>query len=60
MSLYYALQLKTQFLAFACQSNQRPGLVVGIDMDNPDIYEVESILNSQASQGRQGFKYLVK
>ena len=29
-------------------------------MDDPDIYEVESILDSQALQGRQGFKYLVK
>ena len=29
-------------------------------MDNSDIYEVESILDSQTSQGRQGFQYLVK
>ena len=42
------------------QSNQRPGPVVGTDMDDPDIYKVESILDSQALRGRQGFKYLVK
>ena len=29
-------------------------------MNDPDIYEVESILDSQAPRGRQGFKYLVK
>ena len=29
-------------------------------MDDPDIYEVKSILDSQAPQDRQGFKYLVK
>ena len=29
-------------------------------MNNPDIYEVENILDFQAPQGRQGFKYLVK
>ena len=42
------------------QSNQRSGPVVGIDMDDTDIYEVENILDSQAPWGRQGFKYLVK
>ena len=29
-------------------------------MDDPDIYEVESIIDSEAPQGRQAFKYLVK
>ena len=29
-------------------------------MNDPNIYEIKSILNSQASRGRQGFKYLVK
>ena len=29
-------------------------------MDDPDIYEIENILDSQAPQGKQGFKYLVK
>ena len=42
------------------QINQCPGPVVGIDRDDPDIYEIESILDSQTPQGRQGFKYLVK
>ena len=29
-------------------------------MDESDIYEVKSILVSQAPRGRQGFKYLIK
>ena len=31
------------------QSNQPPGPVISTDMDDPDIYEVESIIDSQAS-----------
>ena len=42
------------------QSNQRPGPVIGTNMDNPDVYEVKSIIDSQASRGWQKFKYLVK
>ena len=42
------------------QRNQRPSPVVSIDMDDSDIYEVESILDSQTPRGRHGFKYLVK
>ena len=42
------------------QNNQRPGPVVGTDMNDPDIYEVDSIIDSQTSRGKQGFKYLVK
>ena len=29
-------------------------------MDDSDVYEVESIINSQVSRGWQKFKYLVK
>ena len=42
------------------QSNQRPGPVIGTDMNDSDVYEVESIIDSQASRGWQKFKYLVK
>ena len=42
------------------QSNQRPGLVIGTNMDNPNVYKVESIIDSQAPCGQQKFKYLVK
>ena len=41
------------------QSNQRPGPVIGTDMKNSDVHEVESIIDSQAPRGRQKFKYLV-
>ena len=34
------------------QSNQRPGPVVGTDMDDSDIYKVKSIIDSQALWGR--------
>ena len=33
------------------QSNQCPGPVIGIDMDNSDVYEVKSIIDSQAPRG---------
>ena len=42
------------------KSNQRPGPVIGTDMDNPNVYEVKSIIDSQAPCGQQKFKYLVK
>ena len=42
------------------QSHQRPGPVIGTDMDNPDVYKVKSIIDSQAPRGQQKFKYLVK
>ena len=47
MFLYYVLQ-------------QHPGPVIGTDMDDSDIYEIKSIINSQAPRGGQKFKYLVK
>ena len=42
------------------QSNQCPSPVNGTDMDDSNIYKVENIIYSQAPQGKQGFKYLVK
>ena len=42
------------------QNNQHSGLVIGTNMDDPDVCEVKSIIDSQASRGRQKFKYLVK
>ena len=42
------------------QSNQRPGSIIGTDMNDLDVYEVKSIIDSQAPRGCQKFKYLVK
>ena len=42
------------------QSNQRSGLVIGTNMDDPNVYKVKSIIDSQAPRGQQKFKYLVK
>ena len=42
------------------QSNQRSGPIIGTDIDDQDIYKVESVIDSQAPYGWQKFKYLVK
>ena len=42
------------------QSNPHPCPVIGTNMDNSDVYEVESIIDSQVPHGWQKFKYLVK
>ena len=42
------------------QSNQHPSPVIGTDMDDSVVYEVKSIIDSQALHGWQKFKYLVK
>ena len=42
------------------QIKQHPGPVIGTDMDNPDVFEVENIIDFQTSCNWQKFKYLVK
>ena len=33
---------------------------MGVDINDPDTYEIKSIIDSYASQSQQKFKYLVK
>ena len=40
--------------------NQQPGPVIGKDIDDPNTYKVESIIDSYTLQGQQKFRYLVK
>ena len=42
------------------QVNQQTGPIIGTNVDNSDIYEVESIIDSYSLWGQQKFKYLVK
>ena len=51
---YYVLQLKIQFQA---KTISVPALVIDTDMDDLDIYEVESIIDFQAPLGWQKFMY---
>ena len=42
------------------QINQQSGPIIGKDVDNLDIYKVESIINSYSLQNQQKFYYMVK
>ena len=42
------------------QSNLHLGPVIGTNMDDLNVYEVKSIIDSQSPRGQQKFKYLVK
>ena len=42
------------------QNNQHPGLIIGTDIDDPDVYRIKSIIGFQIQHKWQKFKYIVK